>query len=542
MKRVKTYLKTKTTSEKLFIVLFALIILIGIFLRTYNFQEWLHFGSDQVRDVIVTEGVINNNRSWPLLGADASNTHFKLGPVYYYYQIISAKIFGIKDPSVVAYPDVLFSILAIPLFYFLLRKYFDKNLTLALTLLYAISFYTIEFSRFAWNTNPIPFFVMLFLFSFIEFFVTREKTDLKWIILIGIAFGVGIQLHTLLIFLLPTTFFILSTFLLWKNPQVFRKICLIIGLAVVLNAGQIISETQTSGANTKQFMTAFTDRSGSGLDTFSHSLVADIFAHTQANIHILSSLGDKWVLTFLSTLSHPEKESSVGLYIIYVTGIFTSILFFIFGYGLLVTHFLQEQDVRKKNFLGIILLYAALSFLVIFSIAQGAPLRYFIHTTFIPFILLGLVFHWLQSRLSLRNYIILITLVFSFLIISNLYSIGSEASHLANHSRGDKEWVVLGEAERIIDYIIIQSSPEKEANLIGNTKYMSTYFNSLKYVAGKRDFKLNRASKEKDLTSDKLYFFIGKNLDPKEIFEASRFDLVESKNFGLIEISQLKRQ
>jgi 4-amino-4-deoxy-L-arabinose transferase-like glycosyltransferase len=189
-------------TEKRMILILGAILAVSIFLRVYHFHDWLHFGSDQARDLELVEGVVDHGKSWPLLGADASNTHFKLGPAYHYFQIIAMMLFG-DDPSVMAYPDVLFSLLVIPLFFAFLRKYFDEDLSLILVFLYAVSFFSVEFSRFAWNPNPLPFFVALFLLSMLRFLEDGERTAWMWSLSLGIALGIGIQLHTLLLLLLP---------------------------------------------------------------------------------------------------------------------------------------------------------------------------------------------------------------------------------------------------------------------------------------------------------------------------------------------------
>ena len=172
-------------------------------MRSYHFHDWLDFESDQARDLSITEKVVDKGGSWPLLGPDMSHSQdgsvrFHVGPIYYYFQIISGHIFGVH-PETAAYPDLLFAILSIPLFYFFLKRYFSGNLSLALTGLYAVSFYIIQYSRFAYNTNPIPFFVILFLLSLLEFLEKREKVSWIWAVLAGIALGVGVQLHVTLL-------------------------------------------------------------------------------------------------------------------------------------------------------------------------------------------------------------------------------------------------------------------------------------------------------------------------------------------------------
>ncbi len=517
------------------------IVAIGIFLRTYNFHTWLHFGSDQARDAVLVEKVLNNTASWPLLGADASNTHFKLGPIYYYFQIISGEIFG-SDVAILAYPDLFFSILAIPLFYFLLRKYFEKNLSLALTGLYAISFYTIEYSRFAWNPNPIPFFVMLYLYAMLKFLEHREKTHSVWIVLLGISLGVGIQLHTLLLLLLPVLSSLIFLFLLKKNWRMFGKIAIIVFVALAFNFGQIKSEWETGGANAQRFLVASTDRSQSGVNRFIQNLQADSLSHSEANIHILSSLGDTGNFIFLKLLKYPEKTKNHLLYVVYVIGIAVSILFSVVGYGLLLVRIRKETILRRKYFLVLILFYSLLSFCILFSVARDAPLRYFIHTTFIPFILLGLWIDWLREKLAHKFFIPTVIFLFAFLFLANAHTLIAQAHNLSTGTQGDSGFVVLGEAERIVDYMIEKSFPEKEAIFFGGAQYASTYYKSLKYLAERKDFKLMYIERKTIPTSERHYFFMTKALEAGDSFETSHYVLIESVNFGRMSLHQLKKQ
>lgn len=523
-----------------FIALFVIIV-IGVFLRTYNFHTWLHFGSDQARDAVLVEGVVYHSTSWPLLGADASNTHFKLGPVYHYFQIISAEIFG-SDVAVLAYPDVLFSILAIVLFYFLLRRYFEKNLSLALTGLYAVSFYVVEYARFAWNPNPIPFFVMLYLYSMLEFLEHREKTHSVWIVLLGIPLGVGIQLHTLLLLLLPTISFLVFLFLIKKNWRASGKIAVVIVIAFLCNFGQIQSEWETGGANTERFFIASTDRSQSGMNRLWQNVQADILAHSEANTHILSSLGDRGNFAFLKVLKHPEKTKNGLQYGSYVGGIILSILFSVLGYGLLCFRAWQESDPKRKHFLILILLYTTCSFLILLSIARDAPLRYFIHTTFVPFILLGLWIDWLRRKFLYKFFVPVVVSLFMLLFVANVHTLISEARELGTGMKGDSGFVVLGEAEHMVEYIIEQSFPEREATLLGGTQYVSTYYKSLKYLADQKGFQLNRLERKTIPTSEQPYFFITHSQKGSDVLEVDYFTSVGHQDFGRVGLYQLKKQ
>jgi len=515
------------------------ILAVGIFVRTYNLHNWLHFGSDQERDAYLVENVVNGTTPWPLLGMEAGNTRFKLGPMHYYFQIVSAKIFG-TDPSAMAYPDALFSILALPVFYFLVRRYFRRNMSLALTGLYTVSFYVVEYSRFAWNPNAVPFFTFVFLLSMLKLLEEREKTRWIWVGVLSISIGVGVQLHALLLLLLPVVSCIVFTFLLIKDRNVWRKLAVVIIIALILNIPPIWGDIQARGENSSLFLSAFSDRSQSGGERFSEDLGTNILCHMQMKTHILSSLGDKSNCTFLSTWSRHKGLSGINLYLVYL-GIIVSFLFSVIGYGLLGFRIWKESDAQKKQFLGLTALYISLSFVIMFSIIRGAPLRYFIHMTFVPFLLFGLMLEWVRENMS-RWYLTLAFLAFALLFGTNLYSIGVETSNLASGMRGSSGFVVLGEADRMVDHMIAQSSPLKEANFSGGTAYFDTYYDSLKYLAEKKHFTLNPVDRKAPPTSDAPYFFMWRNLKSGDTFDIEGYRLVGNKNFGQMGIYQLKKQ
>ena len=161
----------KKNKKKIIVIIAIAIFSIGFFLRATHFHDWLDFGDDQVNDATIVSNVVDHNAPWPLLGPKMSHTgnggrkgQYHLGPMFYYFEITSAKLFG-NRPDALAYPDLLFDILTLPLFYIFFRRFFSTNITLALTGLYAVSFFALSFSHSALNPNLIPFFVLLFLLS-----------------------------------------------------------------------------------------------------------------------------------------------------------------------------------------------------------------------------------------------------------------------------------------------------------------------------------------------------------------------------------------
>jgi len=535
---MKNYFIVKIKSVSLRTWIFLAILCLGIFLRTYHFQDWLYFGEDQAHDATITGAAAEGRMPWPLLGADMGNTNFHLGPMYYYFQIISAKIFGNK-PYVLAYPDLLFSILSIPLFYFFLKRYFDKNISLAVVGLYSISFYMVRYSRFAWNPNPIPFFVILFIMSLHEFLLKKEKTGWIWILLIGFSMGVGIQLHAMLLIIMPSVSFFVFIFLMKKNWRVWDKFAMIFLIVIVLNIGQIISEINTNYANSKIFISSFLDKSQSGENRFLSNLESNIDCHIQASVHVSSSMGDVDNCAFSyvkltgenkqSNYDKMMKSGGIGSFIFLLFGLIFSII----SYGLLIYNLKNEKDQQKRYLLWLITLYLVLYFVVMNMAIKEAPLRYFVPMAFAPFFFIGFIFQFISRKYPSKK-IIIIGLIILFFATTNLITIYSMFKELSIGDRSSYKYVVLGEAEKMIDFIIAKSEPNKEAFLIGKPAYLSNFYRALAYVANERNFNLIRDDNDNKIHAKKPVFYISYSTNNENLTVVGNHETIEGKIFGKI--------
>jgi len=519
------------------------IILLGIFLRTYHFHDWLHFGSDQSRDAMVIQKVLNGENNWPSLGPEAANTGFYLGPIYYYFQIISAKIFG-TYPDVFAYPDLLFSVASIPLLYYLLKKYFSIPISLSLSGIYAVSFYSIQYSRFAWNTNSIPFFTMLFVLSLIEILLGREKTSWWWVIVLGMATGIGMQLHTILLLLFPLILFCAFIFSMKKSWKIWTRWVIIIAVALILNSGQILHEMNTDYANVRTFIRTSLEKSQSNKKRFGNNLETTSLCHAQANFVMVSSLGDRDKCSYETVLGKNtskkiKKEVGQFGYDLYLFEIALSIAFSIAGYALLIRNFYQEKDQHKKYFLGVILAYVSISFLLLISVLSDAPLRYFIHTVFVPLIFIGFILDFIKTKVARKYFYSIFFLVILFFVASNLYFICLEAGKLSRKERGDSGYAVLGEIEPMVDFIIA-STPDKQAYLFGRNSYFTTYASPIIYVAAQRNFTLIRGKKMEDVSPGEKAFYVWKDSDPAVKYELNSRPIEKAEIIGNLGIYQLK--
>lgn len=532
------YLKNIFKNKSVWIIL--AIMLLGIFLRTYKFHDWLDFGSDQANDAIKVSSVVDGKDPWPLLGPSMSGSgdglrenRFHLGPMYYYFEITSAKIFG-NYPDKLAYPDLSFSVLSLPLFYFFVRRYFRTHLSIALTGLYAISFYSLKFSHSAWNPNSIPFFVLLFLLSLLEFLVDKEKTRWIWIILAGISLGVGIQLHAILLVLLPVIAFCVFLYLVKINWRVWTRWAVILLVVVILNSGQLISEKKTNFANSKIFFASLNDRSSDRESKLTANLEKNIDCHIEANTYMLTSMGqDSCSDLYINALRGKSAiffKKINGFF--YLIGLIAAFLFSVSGYGFLIYYFRNEKEKKKKYFLGLIILYISISFFVMLPMIKY-PSRYFLHLFFVPFLFLGFLINFLVKKYP-KKYAAFVILIFLFIISSNYISIRPIAKGLVSKTRSGPGALVLGEIEPMVDYIIAQSYPHNEAYLDSSRRY-ANFFKSLSYLASKRNFHLTRASSDSEVPQEEPLFYIMQNSPTNHLNK----NIINYKNFGQTRIYKL---
>jgi hypothetical protein len=491
--------------------------------------------------------VLNNKTDWPLLGpgmrksGDSRENLFHLGPIYYYFQISSAKIFG-NDPEKMAYPDLFFSILSIPLLFVFLRKCFNSNVALSLAGLYTISFFSIVYSRFAWNPNLIPFFTVLFLLSLFELLSKKEKTSWGWIILSGISIGVGMQLHVVLLVLFPVTAFFVFIYLLNKNRSIWKELVVIIFIAVVLNVGYLISEYRTDFSNSKILL------KWQRLDeeSFLGKFVRDVNCHAGANFYMLSAYGSDRCDFAYSKLLKNDKSKALRQEIKtpgFVGGVLAISIFSLLGYYLLFQRAWKEKDENKKYFLGLISLYSLLFFLIMLPIVgeSFASFRYFGPIFFIPFIFLGLFIEFIVKKLP-QKHLIMSILIFSFFAITNINSIKNETENLQTGEESDIYYHVgiLGEFEPIVKYLINNNADDQKNIYISGDRF--SLLPPLSYLATRQNFNIVEFNyKNGTITSEKPLFYITDQLKDDAGNYFVDYKIKDCKKFGKIIIYKLEK-
>lgn len=421
---IKTIRDTVLSEKK---TLFALLCIISAAfgLRAYHFHDWIRFNNDQVRDAIVIDKMVSGEEM-PLLGPKAGGTGFKLGPAFYYLEYIPASIFG-NSPSALASLSVVFFLLSIPIFFIVTRKIFGRDIALALTFLYAISSFGVKYSRFTWNPNLLPFFTILPLYALHKITIRKDPQENRWgwLIAAGIGIGIGVQLHTLLLLLLPAIFLLILGRSILKKQGQWKALLITLSIAVFMNIPQIVSEIRTGGENIAAFAEGFSSKTSEKSDVsekIRHASICLIQGHV-AMLSAVASSDD-------CDLASKKNRGSAYFWPILLGGIV-----FVFG-GLLIalTSLYRERDPEKKDLVGILLAYSALSFLLLVPLGEEVSLRFFIALLFSPFLLLGF---WIRLFSKIHRSVGIFLMLFSVLTFtaSNLSFFRSMYIHAENESK-----------------------------------------------------------------------------------------------------------
>ena len=502
-------------------------LLVGTFVRTYHFHDWLRFNADQSRDAGIVSRVVRGEASLPLLGPKAGGTEFRLGSAFYVFQIASATLFGDR-PDAMAYPDLLTSILAIPLLYAFLRLYFDRKIAVSLTALFSVSLYAVKYSRFAWNPNSLPFWTLLFVYALHRVLLCGGGVKKRWAVALGGAIGIGVQLHTLTLLLLPTATIAAFIFLAVRREKGVGKIFLIVfSVATLLNGGQIVSEMQTGGKNVSAFFSAVGTKGerGSGMVA---NVEKDAVCFVQSGVLILTS--------HESSDTCELKSVGEGRNALFFFG---GSIFFIGGVILAIRSFRRETDLSKRYFLAVVLLYCGAVFLLLVPLANEVSMRFFLLSVFVPFSLLGLWFELLSEKLHGRALPIM-ALVSSVLIFANVVALrrmfAEYASFMDARSKSGMDNVLLWEVEEASGFILDHAGGAKTVSLDGDSKYLFKAMKSIRYFTERQGVDVVQRKKMEDVSNP---VFLVENTKHNESTRREYPDMKAWKVVGRFTVFQL---
>ena len=228
----------KVVLENGVLILFLLLVLVGLYLRFWNFENSISFGWDQARDAWKTRDLLVGK--WVLDGPRTGVGHFHLGPLWFYLLWPFYYLTG-WDPIGAIYLNFFVNIFNFVALFWVTRKVFSDNAALFVTFLYAINREVIEVTQTAWNVSPIPG-VSALIFYGIYQVVFKEKY--KYIPIVAFLTGLFSHLHFSVVFLPPII--ILSFLFARYKKKVFLTGLVSLPLFLIWFIPNVISEVYTN--------------------------------------------------------------------------------------------------------------------------------------------------------------------------------------------------------------------------------------------------------------------------------------------------------
>jgi hypothetical protein len=451
-------------------------------------------------------------------------------------------------PAAFAYFDLIMSILTIPLLYAFCRLYFSPKHSLIITSLYAFSFLVIQYSRFAWNPNSVPFLMLLTFYGMLRFAQSKKsKNQIKWLALWALGFSLASQFHFYAFFALVGIcgiFFLyhFNLFQLKKLPENIKKVFtknllkafgIALGVILLTYTPMIISELKTDFSNSKLFFGAFSEKSRDD-KTFNEKLIRNF--REQAKGY------------FLITTSFEHRSGNKADPIPVSFGLMAMLI----GIALPIYFYRKEKSPTKKNFLFLIPTWIIFFFLLTISTSYGLRPRYFVPVFPMPFIIIGLFFVWLDKNIPKKAYL-LTTLIAIAVLFLNLYGIKQWFVNTAlsqneaiptyrNLILKKDDGITLGQFERATNYIL-KKTPSSEKHVLIWSK--AEYKQPLSYLLERQrpDVNWDWVNKSEELYEKNLIFAVNTTSgghDSVSKYVKNYTNLQTSIQFGQIIVMKLK--
>lgn len=437
-----------------------LIMLMGGILRSWNFGDWMHYQLDQARDYRIIHAAIEYGPGeLPLQGPRAAGSFLRLGPLFYYLEYLSALIFG-DNPTGSIIIILILNILAIPIFYLFIKKFFSQTLSIGMTAIFASSIFLITYSRFGWNPTLLVFFMLSLVYSLLESTDIESKKREWWLIIASTMLAFVMNMHFIAFAAAPV---IVIIYFLWTRPKFKLKYWIIaIMVFIFLNIPLIINDLKTGGDNTKEFIETVLNRSEDkdGNHNILEKLVHNTGFHAQYNWLILTGDQKASLPDIKGRDIKCDQTCRDGI----AQGIL-SILLISFAIISWFINYLSEKDKPKKDFLKLIAIWWTVIFAVYTLLAYDMAPRFFLFNAPLTLIMFALVLRTFIKRngsfgkkisISLIIICIISNLIFTGMYFNELSRAASDKDFELNHSDNilkEKTRVTLSQMESIVNWM-----------------------------------------------------------------------------------------
>lgn len=171
---------------------------------------------DQEYEALIVKNIVSL-KHFPLIGVNAADTGFYLGPFFIYFAAIPFFLFS-GNPLGWAVTASTIGVVTTLLLFKVGEQLFTKRIGLVASLFYGGSFLSVFYDRKFWNPTFVPLFSLLLGFFIYQILKGKSKPVLYLAILLGLSFSV----HLSLLIFIPLIF--LS---LYSSKKIFKKKILI---------------------------------------------------------------------------------------------------------------------------------------------------------------------------------------------------------------------------------------------------------------------------------------------------------------------------
>ena len=462
----------------------GIIVALAVFLRSFHLGEWLHYELDQGRDFRIIQAAIDYGpRELPLQGPKAAGnvtirdehgeltdkTTLRLGPLFYYIEYASALLFGATPVGAVLL-IVILSTLTVPLFYVFVRRFFDQRVALGLSAIMASGLFFVTYSRFGWNPNLMPFFMLLLGYALLMATDVRRTQRARGWWLIGAAVALAFVGHMhFLAFIAAPIIAVLYLAWSWRSIAGQHRVrwyfwAGALGVFVFLQTPLILNDMQTGGENTKAFIAAVTQKTDSDKPkTLPENIIMNLNNH--ARYYWLIVTGDQ--RAELPTLRGWDVRCDYDCRKGLLRGVAALVAMFAGLVGWFVLY-RRERDTRRRHFLRLVLVWVSVVFALYIPLAYDMAPRFFLLTAPVALVFFGLIVHMRLARATRCDSVIGF-LVMGLAIISNLAFVAEDFAQRSqaatnpaltiptDHVLKEKTRMGLGQMTQIVGHMLVRA-------------------------------------------------------------------------------------
>lgn len=366
--------------NKPYLLILGLILIIGIFFRTYDLVGRAHFDHDSdlfswvVKDIVV-------DHHFRLIGQLTSAPGIFIGP-FFYYLLIPFFILFRMDPIAASIPITIIGVLTIISYYVVFSKLFNTKIGLIISFVYSILIPNIDFDRRVVPSTPTNIWVVWYFYIIVM--ISRGNHNV--FPLLGVLIGLIWHIH---IALIPTLLAIPFAIIVSKKIPTKKQTFYFFVSLFITSLPLIIFELRHSFSQTLSLIGNFSSEHGGEVGIAKLLIVLNMVSK---NINSL----------FLSPQNLSEEYK--GLFTVLLSLIILSISFW-------------KKLISKKE--TIPLLAWILGVVIFFTISSSLISEYYFYSIqiiFLAFTSLALFYVYKLSRLMK----ILVMILFTFLLIKNL--------------------------------------------------------------------------------------------------------------------------